>query len=62
MDRLSKGYLTSRDLLSYMKYYNSCLIKLIYRENGIDGLDEIDCKAVIKYFDSTGEGRLFYTE
>ena len=33
-----------------------------FRDNGIDTADELDAKLVIKYFDATGEGRLFYTE
>lgn len=34
----------------------------MYRDNGIDTADEFDAKLLIKYFDATGEGRLFYTE
>ncbi|CDW85848.1 ef hand family protein [Stylonychia lemnae] len=50
LDRLSKGYLTPRDFLNFLK------------DNGIDTADEFDAKLLINYFDATGEGRLFYTE
>ena len=33
-----------------------------YRENGIDGVGLTDCQHLIKFFDSTMEGRLHYTD
>lgn len=32
------------------------------RDNGIDHSNDIDGKHVIRYFDSTGEAKLYYSE
>ncbi len=35
---------------------------IMYRDNGIDSDCELESKHMIRFFDSTGEGRLFYVE
>jgi len=60
IDRLEKGFIDSRDLANFMRY--PFLNTIFYRDNGFDSVDENDCKHVIRYFDSTEEERLHYTE
>ena len=38
------------------------MFRLIYRDNDLDGIKLMECQHVIKFFDSTFEGRLHYTE
>lgn len=33
-----------------------------YRENGVEEADESDCHAITKYFDSEGEGLLYFND
>ena len=61
LDRSAKGYLTPRDLLAILRYPLYISLILI-RDNRIDTGEELNAKQVISYFDSTGEGRLLYTE
>ena len=47
---MGKGYLTARDILNFMK------------DNGIENVGETETRHMIKYFDSTEEERLYYTD
>ena len=50
IDRANKGYLTPKDISNFAK------------DNGVDEHSLDDCQHVIMFFDSTLEGRVYYTE
>ena len=50
IDRSGKGYITSKDILNFAK------------ENDIEEAKLTECTHLVKFFDSTLEGRLHYTD
>ena len=50
IDRGGKGYISAKDVLSFQQ------------ENGVSGVEMMECTHLVKFFDSTLEGRLHYTD
>jgi hypothetical protein len=50
IDRAGKGYISSKDIFSYAK------------ENDIEEARLTECSHLVKFFDSTLEGKLHYTD
>jgi hypothetical protein len=61
----SKTRQTCQRLSDSQRYFELYEVKPdndYFRDNAMEAMDEVDAKLLIKYFDATEEGRLFYTE
>ena len=52
------------EILAYQSHPFECnyIYLQILRDNGIDKVSDMCCRHLVRFFDSTGEGRLQYTE
>lgn len=50
IDRANRGYLDAKDIVRFMK------------DNGFSTVGELECNHVIKFFDSSSEGRLYFSD